>query len=370
MKRRVFLKTAAAGVAAGTVAAPAIAQSNPTINWRRACSWPKSLDTLYGGADHVTKRVAELTDGKFQIRAFAAGEIVPALQVLDAVQAGTVECGHTALYYYFGKDPAFAFGTAVCFGGNARQQTAWWNFGGGKEAMAPLFKDYGLAAFLAGNTNCQMGGWYRKEIKSTADLQGLKMRIGGMAGLVMAKLGVVPQQLGAPDIYPSLEKGTIDAAEWVGPYDDEKLGFNKVAKYYYYPGFWEGGPMLHTLVNQAKLNELPKHYRAALETACGDTNQWMIAKYDAENPPALRRLVASGTQLRPFPRSVLQAAEKAAYEVYDEMSAKSAHFKRIYPEWKKFRDEQFLWFRVAEQTYDNYSFNSRVGRGGSRGKKS
>src|SRR5690606_3569988 len=128
--------------------------------------------------------------------------------------------------------------------------------------------------------------------------------------------------------------------------------------------------MLHTLVNQAKLNELPKHYRAALETACGDTNQWMIAKYDAENPPALRRLVASGTQLRPFPRSVLQAAEKAAYEVYDEMSAKSAHFKRIYPEWKKFRDEQFLWFRVAEQTYDNYSFNSRVGRGGSRGKKS
>ena len=166
-----------------------------------------------------------------------------------------------------------------------------------------------------------MGGWFRKEIKSVADLKGVKMRIGGMAGLIMAKLGVVPQQLGAPDIYPALEKGTIDAAEWVGPYDDEKLGFNKVAKFYYYPGFWEGGPMLHALVNEKKLDELPKPYQAALETACGEANAWMPAKYDAQNPPALRRLVASGTQLRPFPRAVLEAAEKAAYEVYDEMSA-------------------------------------------------
>jgi TRAP-type mannitol/chloroaromatic compound transport system substrate-binding protein len=362
MKRRSFLTKAAAGLAATTVAAPAIAQSQPAITWRMATSWPKSLDTLFGAADLIGRRVGEITDGKFQIRVFAAGEIVPALQVLDAVQAGTVECGHTAPYYYFGKDAAFAFGTAVCFGGNARQQSAWWHFGGGKEAMAPLYKEYGCTAFLAGNTCAQMGGWWRKEIKSVADMKGVKMRIGGMAGLIMAKLGVVPQQLGAPDIYPALEKGTIDAAEWVGPYDDEKLGFNKVAKFYYYPGFWEGGPMLHELVNEKKWNELPKHYQAALETACGEANQWMQAKYDAQNPPALRRLVASGTQLRPFPRAVLEAAEKAAYEVYDEMSAKSAHFKRIYPDWKKFRDEQFLWFRVAEQAYDNYTFNSKVGQ--------
>ena len=365
MKRRSFLKQAA-GAAAGTglaaAAAPAIAQSSPAINWRLTCSWPKSLDTLYGGPDQIAKRVAEITENKFQIRVFAAGEIVPALQVLDAVQAGTVECGHTAPYYYFGKDPAFAFGTALCFGMNARQQAAWWHYGGGKEAMAPLYKDYGIISFLAGNTNCQMGGWWRKEIKSVADMKGVKMRIGGMAGLIMAKLGVVPQQLGAPDIYPALEKGTIDAAEWVGPYDDEKLGFNKVAKFYYYPGFWEGGPMVHAYVNEKKWNELPKHYQAAFETACGDANQWMMAKYDAVNPPALRRLVAGGAQLRPFPRAVLEAAEKASYEVYDEMSAKSPHFKRIYPEWKRFRDEQFLWFRVAEQAYDNYTFNSKVGQ--------
>ncbi len=222
-------------------------------------------------------------------------------------------------------------------------------------------KEHGCIALLAGNTGCQMGGWWRKEIKTVADMKGIKMRIGGMAGLIMAKLGVVPQQLGAPDIYPALEKGTIDAAEWVGPYDDEKLGFNKVAKFYYYPGFWEGGPMVMTLVNEKKWNELPKQYQSALQTACGEVNSWMPAKYDAQNPPALRRLLASGTLLKPFPRAVMEAAEKASYEVYDEMSAKSAHFKRIYPEWKKFRDEQFLWFRVAEQTYDNYSFNSKIG---------
>jgi TRAP-type mannitol/chloroaromatic compound transport system substrate-binding protein len=227
MKRRSFLKKAAAGLAVGSVAAPAIAQSSPTVQWRMTTSWPKSLDTLFGGPEMIGRRVAEITEGKFQIRVFAAGEIVPALQVLDAVQAGTVEAGHTAPYYYFGKDPAFAFGTALCFGMNARQQTAWWHSGGGKEAMAPLYKDYGVLSFLAGNTNCQMGGWWRKEIKTVADMKGIKMRIGGMAGLIMAKLGVVPQQLGAPDIYPALEKGTIDsgrAARWCTPTSTRRSG--------------------------------------------------------------------------------------------------------------------------------------------------
>jgi len=364
MERRSFLKKAAAGLAVGAAAAPAYSQTQAQVTWRMCTSWPKSLDTLFGGADLVARRVGEITNGQFQIRAFAAGEIVPALQVLDAVQAGTTECGHTAPYYYFGKDPAFAFGTALSFGMNARQQAAWWLFGGGKDLMAPLYKDYGVLSFQAGNTNCQMGGWFRKEIKTVADLKGLKFRIGGMAGLTMQKLGVVPQQLGAPDIYPALEKGTLDAAEWVGPYDDEKLGFNKVAKFYYYPGFWEGGPMVHCYVNEKKWNELPKHFQAAFETACNEATTWMQAKYDAQNPAALRRLIASGTQLRPFPRAVLEAAEKASYEVYEEMSGKSAHFKRIYGDWKKFRDEQFLWFRVAEQAYDNYTFNSKIGQPG------
>ena len=363
MQRRSFLRNAAVGAAAGTIAAPAIAQSQPSVQWRMAASWPKSLDTLFGAAEFVAKRVGEITDGKFQIRVFAAGEIVPALQVLDAVQAGTVEMGHTASYYYFGKDPAFALGTSVPFGPTARQSNAWWLFGGGAEAMAPLYSEYGCIALLGGNTGCQMGGWFRKEIKSVDDLKGLKFRIGGMAGLVLAKLGVVPQMIGGPDIYPAREKGTIDGAEWVGPYDDEKLGFNKVAQYYYYPGWWEGGPMLPVLINEKKWNELPKAYQAALKAACGECNGWMPAKYDAQNPEALRRLIAGGTKLRPFPKSVMEASEKASYEVYDELKAKSAHWKRIYPGWKKFRDEQFLWFRVAEATYDNYAFFSKLGAG-------
>ena len=365
MKRRSFLKRTAAsvGVAAGAVAAPAIAQSQPSIQWRLAASWPKSLDTLYGAAEQVAKRVGEITDGKFQIRTFAAGEIVPALQVLDAVQAGTIEMGHTATYYYFGKDPAFSLGTSVGFGPNTRQNFAWWYFGGGAEAMAPLFKEYGCVAMPAGSTGCQMGGWFRKEIKTVADLKGVKFRIGGMAGLILAKLGAVPQMIAGPDIYPALEKGTIDGAEWVGPYDDEKLGFNKVAQYYYYPGWWEGGPLSMMLINEAKWNELPKSYQAALKAACGEVCVWTPAKYDAQNPQALRRLVASGTKLRPFPKQVMEASEKAAFELYDELMGKSEHWKRIYPQWKKFRDEQFLWFRVAESTYDNYSFYSRIGDG-------
>src|SRR5438876_424705 len=361
MERRSFIKhTGLAGVlAAGS--APAFAQAAPEVKWRLASSFPKSLDTIYGGAVTISERVASATNNKFQIQLFGAGEIVPAFGVVDAVQNATVQCCHTAPYYFFGKDPTFAFGCAIPFGLNARQQNAWMYHGGGRALYNDFLKDYNIISFGAGNTGAQMGGWFRKEIKTVADLKGLKFRIGGMAGLILAKLGVVPQLIGGPDIYPALEKGTIDAAEWVGPYDDEKLGFNKVAQHYYYPGFWEGGPTLLTLVNEKKWNELPKSYQAALIAACGEANAWMPAKYDAQNPPALRRLIGSGTKIHPFPRSVLEAAEKASYELYEELKAKSKHWARVYPEWKKFRDEQYLWFRVAESTFDNYSFFSKIG---------
>ena len=357
MERRSFLKKAAAGAAgaAAVTAAPAIAQTSPTITWRLASSFPKTLDTIYGAAEMISKRVADITEGRFQIRVSAAGEIVPPLAVADAVQQGTVECCHTAPYYFVGKDPAFAFGTAVPFGLNARQQNAWKYYGGGNEAMALLYKDYGFVSFPAGNTGVQMGGWYRKEIKSVADIKGLKMRIGGLAGQVLAKMGAVPQQLPGGEIYQALERGTLDAAELVGPYDDEKLGFNNVAKYYYYPGWWEGGPELSLFVNEKKWAELPKHYQAALEAACAEANVHMMAKYDAKNPEALRTLVRGGTLVRAFPRPVMEAALKAANELYDELSAKSPHWKRIYAEWRKFRAEQFLWFRFAEAGYDNFT---------------
>ncbi|WP_341701989.1 TRAP transporter substrate-binding protein DctP [Ferrovibrio sp.] len=363
MLRRKFLKGAAlagagsVGVAA-SFPAPALAQSLPEVKWRIASSFPKSLDTIYGGAEVVAKKVAELTDNKFQIRVFAAGEIVPGLQVLDAVQNGTVEAGHTVSYYYVGKDPTFAFDAAIPFGLNARQQNSWMEFGGGRELMREFFNEYNIIQFPAGNTGTQMGGWFRKEIKTLEDLKGLKFRIGGFAGQVLSKLGVVPQQIAGGDIYPSLEKGTIDAAEWVGPYDDEKLGFNKVAKYYYYPGWWEGGPQVSMMVNQDQWKALPKPYQAAIEAACAHANTWMLAKYDAQNPVALRKLVAGGTQLRPFPKAVMDACYDAASELYDETSAKNPKFKKIYDSWVKYRDEQLLWFRVAEGTYDSFMLST------------
>ena len=358
MQRRSFLKKAGLGLAAGTVAAPAIVHAQPVIQWRLASSFPKTLDTLYSAAELLAKRVSEGTEGKFQIRVFAGGEIVPGLQVLDAVQNGTVQCGHTAPYYYIGKDPAFAFATAVPFGLNARQQNAWMYYGGGSEAMAALFKEYGCVQFPSGNTGVQMGGWYRKEIKTLNDLKGLKMRVSGLAGQVLAKLGVVGQQIAGGEIYQALERGTIDAAEWVGPYDDEKLGFQKVAKYYYYPGWWEGGPQLSTIVNIKQWESLPAHYRSIFESACAEANVRMLAHYDAKNPEALKKLVSGGAQLRAFPKPIMEAAQKAAFEIYDEAAAKSPHFKRIYAQWLKFRSDQFLWFRVAEMSYDNFVFTS------------
>jgi TRAP-type mannitol/chloroaromatic compound transport system substrate-binding protein len=355
MKRRDFLKTAgAAAAASATVAAPAIAQSSPEVKWRMPCSWPKSLDTLYGSAEVMAKQVAEITDNKFQIQVFAAGEIIPALQVLDAVQNGTVEIGHTSSYYYFGKDPTFAFGTSVAFGPNARLNQGWYTLGGGKEVLDEFYKKYNLVSLLAGNTGCQMGGWYRKEINSVDDLKGLKMRIGGFPGRVLQKLGGVPQQIAGGDIYPALEKGTLDACEWVGPYDDEKLGFYKVAPHYYSPGWWEGGSMLFAFVNLDKWNALPKAYQAILTQAGHYANTWMIAKYDQLNPPALKRLLAGGTKLHVFSPPIMEASFKAAKELHSEISQTNAAFKKVYESMTDWTNNGYQWFRVAELTYDSF----------------
>jgi len=358
MKRRNFIAGAGLGAAASVIAAPAIAQSMPEVKWRLTSSFPKSLDTIFGAGQDVSDFVAAMTDNKFQIQVFAAGEITPGLQALDAAQEGSVEACHTASYYYVGKDPTFAFGTAVPFGLNCRQQNAWIHMGGGLELMNEFVQDYNVNFIPCGNTGAQMGGWFRKEIASVDDLKGLKFRIGGFAGKVLTKLGVVPQQLAGGDIYPALEKGTIDSAEWVGPYDDEKLGFNKVAPVYHYPGWWEGGPMLSVMCNLKAWDALPEAYKAALKAACAAADTRMVARYDAKNPAALKRLVAGGTQLKPFPVDVMAACYKAANELYDETSAANEKFKKVYEAWKAFRTEQFLWFRIAENTYDNFTFSA------------
>jgi TRAP-type mannitol/chloroaromatic compound transport system substrate-binding protein len=359
MQRRKFLRTAGVGSAAvaasATLAAPAIAQSMPELNWRMTSSFPKSLDTLWGGAERLVQVVAEATDNKFKIHAFAAGEIVPGLQVADAVQNGTVEMGHTASYYFSGKDPTFALGTVVPFGLNTRQMDAWLTQGGGEGLLNDFYKGFNIFAIAAGNTGAQMGGWFRKEINTVEDLKGLKFRIGSvLAGLVVSKLGVVPQQIAGGDIYPALEKGTIDAAEWVGPYDDQKLGFNKIAPHYYYPGWWEGTATLHAFIGLDNWNALPKVYQAILRAACVDANMWVRTKYDTDNPKALRELVAAGTKLQPFSQPILEASFKAANEVYAEINAKNPTFKKVYDSMMAFRKEDVLWFRVAENTFDNF----------------
>jgi TRAP-type mannitol/chloroaromatic compound transport system substrate-binding protein len=352
MKRRSFL--AAAGAAgAVALAAPALAQSQPKIKWRIASSFPKSLDTIYGGGETFAKAISEMTDGNFTAQVFAAGELVPGLEAANAVTNGTVEAAHTCSYYYVGKDPTFALGTSVPFSLNARQMNAWLR-SGGVELLDQFYAQHNIVNLPCGNTGAQMGGWFRKEVNKLEDLKGLKMRIAGIAGQVMAKLGAVPQQIAGGDIYPSLEKGVIDAAEWVGPYDDHKLGFYQVAKFYNYPGWWEGGPCIHLFVNKGKWEELPPSYKAAARGAAAIANETMLAKYDNQNPKALREIVAAGVKLKPYPRDIMEAAYKASQEVYADLYGKNEWFKRIHENQTAFRNEEVLWFRVAELPYDSF----------------
>ena len=360
IQRRQFLTAAATGLASAGVAAPAIAQSQPEIRWRLTSSFPRVLDTIYGTAQTFSKYIAEATDGRFQIQTFPAGEIVPGLQALDAVQSGAVECAQTPVYFYFGKDPTLSFGTGVPFSLNARLQHAWWHFGGGAEIINPILARFNAIGFPFGNSGCQMGGFFRKEISTIDDLRGLKFRVGGLGGQVLARLGVVPQQIAPGDVYPALEKGTIDAAEFVGPYDDEKLGFHKVARYYYYPGFWEGGAMMHLVVNVEQWNRLSPAYKRIVQDACEAANNWMLAKYDAVNAPALRRLVGQGAVLRPFSAAIMEAAYKAAHEMYDQIAAGNPEFKKALDSMTAFRSEQLQWWQVGEFSFDAFMIRMRA----------
>jgi TRAP-type mannitol/chloroaromatic compound transport system substrate-binding protein len=360
VKRRDFLKAATAGVAASTVFQPVYAQTAPQIRWRLASSFPKSLDTIYGAAEVFAERVKELTQGRFTIRPSQAGEIVPGLQVLDAVQAGTVEMGHTASYYYVGKNQALAFDTAVPFGLTQRQQNAWLYHAGGLKAMQQVYDDFKIINFPGGNTGAQMGGWWRKEVKTLADLKGLKMRIPGLGGQVMTRLGIVTQTLAGGDIYPALEKGTVDAAEWVGPYDDEKLGFYKVAPVYMYPGWWEPGPNLSFLINIDQWKKLPKDYQEAVQVAAAEANIDMMARYDAQNPGAMVRLRQKGAKVVRFPTDVLREAQKQAFDLFNDEAAKDASYKRIFDGWRAFRNEQYAWNSIGELGYEEFAFRFKI----------
>ncbi|MEO8386940.1 TRAP transporter substrate-binding protein [Polaromonas sp.] len=353
MDRRSLIKHAGiAGVLAAGVAPAVHAQA--AIRWRLASSFPKSLDTIYGGAEVFAKAVKAMSGGKFEISVHAAGELMPAFGVVDGVQNGTVEMAHTVPYYFFGKNEAFAIGAAIPFGMNSRQMSAWMFEGNGRKLMNELYGQYNMVSFAGGNTGAQMGGWFRKEIKSPADIKGLKFRVGGFAGKVIERMGGVPQNIPGGEIYQALEKGTIDAAEWVGPYDDQKLGFNKVAPFYYYPGWWEGGPEVDFFINQKALDGLSSEYKAIIEAASSVAHVDMQAKYDARNPTALKQLVGAKTKVLPFPTTVLDASFTASMELYAELEGKNPMWKKIYSDYRAFQRDQVLWFRFAESRFDNY----------------
>lgn len=370
MKRREFVKKSGVALGAGAFlagcqdvgddgGAPAI-HSSPRLRWRLASSFPRSLDTIYGAATTLADRLSALTDGRFQIRNYPAGELVPSLEVLGAVQTGTVQIGHSASYYFIGKNPALAFDTTVPFGLTARQHNAWLLEGGGMELLRDMFDDFNIVNLPGGNTGAQMGGWFRREIRNLSDLRGLKMRIPGLGGRVVDQMGVTVQVIGGGEIYPALERGAIDATEWVGPYDDEKLGFHEVARYYYYPGWWEPGPALTFYVNRQAWNALPSLYREALEVAARDASGTMLAAYDAKNPPALRRLVDAGVQLRPFPADIMRASEQVSREIL-ERDAGDRMYRRIYDAFLAWRAQSHEWFRTAEHSYASFVLGGSAG---------
>ena len=354
MERRNFVRGAGMAGILAAGAAPAIVHAQANIRWRLTSSFPKSLDTLFGVADVFAKKVSDMSGGKFTITTHAAGELVPAFGTIDATQAGTVECSHTAPYYYFGKDPTFAIGCAIPFGLNSRQMTAWMYDGNGLKLTREFYTAYNIVNFPMGNTGAQMGGWWRKEIKSLADIKGQKFRTGGFSGRVFERIGGVAANIPGGEIYQALEKGTIDAAEWVGPYDDEKLGFNKVAQHYAYPGWWEGGPQLDLHVNSKAYAALSGENKAIIECAAAFAHTNMQAQYDVRNPAALKRLVGAGAKLFRFPKDMMDAAFKESMALYSELSASNPAWKKIYEDYASYRRDANLWFRFTEAGFDDF----------------
>lgn len=355
MQRRSFLKRAGLGAVAGAaVSTPALAQDMPSVSWRLSSGFPAALDLRVGAAENFCKFVAETTGGKFNIRHFPDGEVVAAADLMQAVSTRKVECGHVSSRRYYAKNAAFCFDAAVPFGLNARQMNAWMSDGDGLRLTRELFKPEKIINFPLGNTGAQMGGWYTREIKRTGDLKDLKMQVDGLAADVLARLGVAPQQADAAKLAEAFEKDGLQAVAGAGAYDDAKLGLNKVAKYYYAPGWWAGGEQLSLYINEAAWNELPKHYQAVVQAAALAAHAAATARYDALNPPALAQLTASGAQVRAFSRSIMDAAFEATQQVYKDLGAKDPKFKAMHDSYMGFRDSEMPWFRLTENAYGQY----------------
>jgi TRAP-type mannitol/chloroaromatic compound transport system substrate-binding protein len=368
MKRRRLLNQVAGGVAgiglfsacsnSQQVFTPQADGSGPKITWRMATSWPENLDIVFGTAQLICERVSDLTNGNFTITAYPAGGIAPPLEILSTVREGGAECGHTAGYYYTSLNQAFAFATSMPFGLNPHQHLSWLYGAGGLELLRKIYADFGVINFPAGSTGNQMGGWFRNRVESSSDMQGLKMRMPGLGGEVLKRIGAEAQNLPPNEILLGLERGSIDAAEWVGPYEDEKLGLNQFASYYYYPGWHEPGTTYELIVNRDVYEQLPEVYRKALEVASFEAQVTMLSKYDAVNREALQRLISGGTELIVYGEDIIQTARQAANDLYAEYSSQNPSFKEIYDDWNAFRQGIYRWNSVNERSYADLVFGT------------
>jgi TRAP-type mannitol/chloroaromatic compound transport system substrate-binding protein len=341
-------------VASSSVAAPAIAQSAPEVRWRMASSFPKSQETLYGAGQQLCRFVAEATDNRFQIQAFSAGELATSRQSLDVVSSGSVECTHTSLTFHAGKDMVLGLGAGLPFGLNGRFQQSWWTFGGGADLVNAALRKLGTYGIPAGTIGGQMGGWFKKEIAALDDLKGLRFRINGLGAPIFARVGAQPLDIPHADVVAALESNTLDGAEFLCPLDDERLGLVRAAKYNYGPCWWESAGMVHLVINLEKWNALPPPYRATLARACDAVSLRMIAKYDLVNPPALKRLVSAGAQLRSFPQPIIEAFHRASIEHFGEIAAKDAQFKKGLDSTSAFLREHLPWLQVSDHALDAF----------------
>ena len=355
MKRRQFIhKLAGTGAAltAGTLAAPAV-HAAKRYNWKLVTTWPPNFPIFQEGVERFARDVRTMSGGVLNITVFAGGQLVPPLGVFDAVSQGTaVQMGHGAAYYWIGKVPAAAFFTAVPFGMNAQGMNAWYYGGDGLKLWREIYKPYNLVPFPMGNTGVQMGGWFRKKINTPDDLKGLKMRIPGLGGKVMAKAGVNAVNIAGGEIYTALERGTIDATEWVGPYHDLRLGLYRAAKYYYSPGWHEPGPTLELTVNSKAWASLPRELQTVIETAAAASNVWMLSQFEARNLEALGTLKNKyKVKVYNFPDAVLRHLHEKTKEVLAENAASDKTFKKVYAAYETFRKNNDAWNALSEAAY-------------------
>lgn len=370
--RRQFITQASAAAASAAIAAPALADPSPDMRWTMTSAFQPGLDIIVGGSEAFARSLSDMTDGHFTVSIHPPGDIASAVDALDAVADGKADCAHTALAYSWNKDPAYVFGSGAPFGMNARQHAAWLQDGGGDALIDDLLADRGLIAVPLGDTGGQMAGWFRKEVHHASDFAGMKVRIGGFAGKVLETLGATAVTLPKDGILEALSKGSLDAFEWVGPYDDEKFGgagegaagsISKVAPYYYYPGWWKGGMQLHLVVAKEKFAALPKPSQAAVRAAASLGNEYVRSKYDAANPGALKRLVIGGAQLRLFSQDILEACYKSTTDLYAQLSQDNPRFKKIANSYMAFRADEYLWWQVAEYSFDNFMIRERRAKG-------